>query len=79
MLKLFGTNCLSKIDKISLQIFVNSPSIFFLYSCKSGKFFPPFDESFCSIDDKALHAVLLEPTLFLKATDNKFLSSTFNS
>jgi len=64
---------------MSLQMLVNSPSIFFLYSCNNGKFFPPFVLSFCSIDDKALHAVLLDPTLFLKATDKRFLSSTFNS
>jgi hypothetical protein len=65
--------------KISLQNLSSSDSIFFLYSVKCLRFLLPFVYSLCSIDDRARHAVLLDPTEFLYATDNKFLSSSFNS
>jgi len=66
-------------SRISLQNPESSDSIFFLYSLSKLMCFDPFDSSFYSIEEIALQAVLLDPTEFLYATDNKFLSSIDNS
>ena len=68
-----------KRSMISLQYSFNSFSIPCLYSLNKDNLLEFLASSFYSIEERALQAVLLLPTVFLYATERRFLSSMVKS
>ncbi|CAH1981226.1 unnamed protein product [Acanthoscelides obtectus] len=75
-----GMRCLSSTARMSEQMSLSSFSTCPRY-CRiiSSLSSPPFDSSFCSMDEIILQEALLAPITFLYATDNRFRSSTVSS